>query len=251
MSSLLCSTGPLIQVGVRSVQVRARTLRHDLEVDSMIRSFMPVDAVGFARMAVSNIADDNKRLSVTETMLRTIRRKCLGVSLDQRDAWLGSFEGRLFRVWQSIRNDIPRYDDVVEIICEEIDNRGFACLREIESAIDSFNAGFESDLLYEIRNIVVGNRTAKFSDGRVDELIHRLCNEPYFFPIEHVLDMTYRQIGVVLRDPDGDERSSEPPPDAKMDARARRVHGLHWDPKYKLLASNIAGGKHLMDGLMT
>lgn len=246
----LAGVGPLITLGPHQIQVRAKTLRHICETEAMIVSFRG-DPLNLVRRAVSSIQDDALRVAVSSSLLQKVRKRFLGVSHEHMSEWLYCFEGRMFRLWQSVRHAIPSFSELLDLACHEIDTHGQVWLNKAELACDIASGNCEYSHLYEIRHIYERqpDSAPKNSQG-YDSLVRSLSKEPFHFPIEAILDMTLSQVSVIVSESDGDERNSEPETRADATAIQKIVDGLHWAPKYKLMSENIAAGKHIMSGLV-
>lgn len=247
--SQLAGVGPVIEFGDRHVQVVGRRLRHLCEIETQIQ-WIRGDPVSHARNLLACIEDRNVRVEVSEQLVRTIRHKFSGVTCSTLGKWLSSFEGRLFAVWQSVRDSDVSYDDSLRICCDSIDKYGLQWLERIEWAIDLASNHAEHQQIIEIANIRAGGKGGS-GDGfyNYDSFIRSLCREPFNLDPNSVFDLTLYQITVIARPPEEsmtDERDVEVSQTKHLSSGEVKVI---WGNRYGPLAENLADGNHIMNGL--
>lgn len=245
----LAGIGPLIEFGDRHVQVVGRRLRHLGEIESQIM-WIRNDPVRIATSLVSQIEDRETRVRVSESLIRLVRRKHSGAASSILNKWMASFEGRLFSVWQAVRDSGVSYDQSIETCCNSIDEHGIRWLESVEYAIDIASNHAEYQQIIEIAT-TRKTGSAPYEDGftNYDSIIRNLCREPYNMPINSVLDLTLYQITVIARPPEdtmSDEREVESSQAKHLNEMDNKVL---WGDRYRPLAENMADGKNLMSGL--
>lgn len=246
----LAGIGPVIEFGDRHVQVVGRRLRHLGEIESQIL-WIRKEPFAVARKLVSGIQDKIISKQVSEAAVKLIRQKYSGVTSSTLSKWLSSFEGRLFAVWQCIRDSGVPYDESLRTCCDSIDQYGLGWLEDIEWAIDVASNHAEFQQVVEIYNVRKASASTAGSDGfsNYDSIIRNLSREPYNMPLDVIVNLTLYQITVIARSPEdsmSDERDVEY---AQMQSLGKIERDVLWGNRYGPLADNLSKGKHVMEGL--
>lgn len=246
----LAGIGPVIEFGDRHVQVVGRRLRHLGEIESQIL-WIRKEPFSIARRLVSDIQDESVRKQVSEATVKLIRHKYSGVTSSALSKWLSSFEGRLFAVWQCVRDSGVSYDESIKVCCDSIDQHGIHWLEDVEWAIDLASNHAEFQQVVEIYNIRKTAAATAGSDGfsNYDSIIRNLSREPYNMSLDVIIDLTLYQITVIARSPEdsmSDERDVEY---AQIQTLEKTEREILWGNRYVPLADNLSKGKHVMEGL--
>lgn len=246
----LAGIGPLIEFGDRHVQVVGRRFCHLAEIESQIMWIIG-DPIAIARDFVSYV-DEDVRTPIAERVIRNVRHKYSGVTTGMISKWLTSFEGRVFAVWQAIRDSGVSYSECVDTIVSSVDSLGWEWLERIEWSVDMASNHAEYQQLLEIRSICRFDQSkCQDSFPNYDSIFRNLCREPFNLSPESVMNLTLYQITVIARDIKDsmtDEREVERLQLGSKDlgeAEKRVIWGQH----YEQIAKNLATGKNIMSGL--
>ena len=246
----LAGIGPVIEFGDRHVQVVGRRFRHLAEIEAQIM-WLRGDPVELARSVVSLVPEEYREQASAKA-IKDVRHKYSGVTTATISKWLSSFEGRVFAVWQSVRDSGVSYAECSALICEYVDSSGWEWLEKIEWCVDLASNHAEYQQLLEIRAIVrsYGN-AATDTFPNYDSIFRNLCREPFNMSPDSILNLTLYQITVIARDVKdslSDEREVE---QCQLNSKdlSEGDKQVIWGQHYTQIAKNIAGGQHLMNGL--
>lgn len=243
--SPLAAIGPVVQLGPHSVELRGRTLRDECAIEAQI-CWIRGDVVRLACEALSVLSEDARELAAAD-IVKLIRFRYSGATNADASRWLSCFEGRIFSVWLSIRHSGIGLQQAAELICQEIDSNGERWLENVEFGIDMAcgTASFQS--FAEIRRIFdcKPRKVEDCSFPSYDDVFTSLQKEPFNKSWEEVVGMTMHQIGLLVKDKDGelDERESDLANQRQVKGGLERPEQYEamWGTPYKVLASRISG----------
>jgi hypothetical protein len=243
--SPLAAIGPVAQLGPHSVELRGRTLRDECAIEAQI-CWLRGDVVRLACEALSVLSEDARELAAAD-IVKLIRFRYSGATNADASRWLSCFEGRIFSVWLSIRHSGIGLQQATELICQEIDSNGERWLENVEFGIDMAcgTASFQS--FAEIRRIFdcKPRKVEDCSFPSYDDVFTSLQKEPFNKSWEEVVGMTMHQIGLLIKDKDGelDERESDLANQRQVKDGLERPEQYEamWGTPYKVLASRISG----------
>ena len=241
----LAAIGPVVQLGPHSVELHGRTLRDECAIEAQI-CFLRGDVVKLAYEVLSSVPEEAKQQAALE-IVRLIRFGYSGATNADASRWLSSFEGRLFSVWLSIRHAGLGLQATTELICQEIDKQGMSWLENVEFGIDIANGTASFQAFAEIRRIhgMKVKETLQTTFQSYDDVWASLQKEPFNKSSDEVLGMTMHQIGLLVKEKDGelDERESDLVNQQQVKDGIERPEQYEamWGTPYKVLARRLLG----------
>lgn len=248
----LSGIGPLIEFGGRHVQVHGRRLRHMAEIEDMVIWNRGEDPVDTARKLLSHWPEDS-RSGIAIQLLKQVRHNFAGATHSEMSRWLSTFEGRVFAIWQAVRENHVDYEDVARIVSNYWDQGRQDYIEKIEWAIEIASGHSEYQSLLEIRALHPINpstgEAAKFPN--YDSLFRSMSREPFCMRPCDVMDLTLYQFSLIARSSEqsaSDERDAESS-QIKMTQLPLHMRQVLWENPYRPLADNVAQGRHISSGL--
>lgn len=241
----LAAIGPVVQLGPHSVELHGRTLRDECAIEAQI-CFLRGDVVRLAYEALGVLPEAVRKSAALE-IVKLIRFGYSGATNADASRWLSSFEGRLFSVWLSIRHSGIGLQATQELICQEIDQHGMAWLENVEFGIDIACGTASFQAFAEIRRMHDFKTPKKTVDSfpSYEDVFSSLQKEPFNKGWEEIMGMTMHQIGLLVKEKDGelDERESDLVNQQQVKDGLERPEQYEamWGTPYKVLVARLLG----------
>lgn len=250
--SNLCSYGPVVVIGDRSLLIKARTLSDYALIEKQCQSYR-VNPMPMIRRVVFSISDKTLQRSVALQAIKQLRFDC-DITIDVIQKWMNTYEGKMFCYWLAIRENGISFNELIDLIEDEEQSTG----SDIYKRLDYYMSIASDEIEYSNLGSITGlfrseDDTVKNRWFTYDSLVSALTKEPFSMSMSDIGSLTMAQISAIIRDPKtdiGDDRDNETVIfGKKSDPNLRRSKKPIYDRGYDMIVDNLIAGKHLFSGL--